>query len=605
MSQLENLLQLCTVKLSVPGRTRLGTGFFVAPDLILTCNHVVSGDARQDRDLGQSVTVKWGAQENFVDAVAVVERSLPDPYDLALLRVALPIDANPPCVYLDTVIQSRDQLYLFGYPDEDFPNGCPVTFDCEGLTGDNPALIKFALGQVRPGMSGSPLLNQRTGKVCGIVKFTRNRSTDLGGGAVQTSVILAQFPELVEQQRSFHRHDKRWNDVVTQPSNDPPVSQPSLGRKKILMLLANPESPKTSRKREETRKIRDALKRAKNGNLFEILERSDISADDLSQELSTIEPYIIDIFGCDDGIKGLVLEENSEKNTLTDLRKIELIAELFQLHSKGIECIILNRCYSAEQAREIVQHIEFVIGISQSLEDAKATEFLSEFYYHLGSEHPIRNAYKLSCNRLEGKLQDICLLPILLNRDDERNRRSLEEKLSSCNKGIEKNQSDVELWQKKANLLRELGRSEEADEAYERASLLAPNNYKIRTEQGDALEQIGKYEKAVNVYDKALELEKEDYKVWWKKGQALVEAEKYDEAAESYDKAVALSPPSPDNYVIRREYGDILEKLEQYQKSVILYKESLIREPRYRASSYEKRQVYKKMYSGRVESLDS
>jgi hypothetical protein len=46
-------------------------------------------------------------------------------------------------------------------------------------------------------MSGAPLLNQRTGKVCGIVKFTRDRSFDLGGGAVPTSVILAQFPELV------------------------------------------------------------------------------------------------------------------------------------------------------------------------------------------------------------------------------------------------------------------------------------------------------------------------------------------------------------------------------------------------------------------------
>jgi len=53
---------------------------------------------------------------------------------------------------------------------------------------------------VRPGMSGSPLLNQRTGKVCGIVKFTRDRSFNLGGGVVLTTTILSQFPELVEQQ---------------------------------------------------------------------------------------------------------------------------------------------------------------------------------------------------------------------------------------------------------------------------------------------------------------------------------------------------------------------------------------------------------------------
>jgi hypothetical protein len=51
-------------------------------------------------------------------------------------------------------------------------------------------------------MSGAPLLNQRTGKVCGIVKFTRDRSFDLGGGAIPTRVILEQFPQLREFQQA-------------------------------------------------------------------------------------------------------------------------------------------------------------------------------------------------------------------------------------------------------------------------------------------------------------------------------------------------------------------------------------------------------------------
>ncbi|HEY9626729.1 MAG TPA: serine protease [Coleofasciculaceae cyanobacterium] len=204
MSQLEDLLQHCTVKITIPNRVGWGTGFFVAPEWILTCAHVVG--AR-----GQLVQIRWQNQENWAEAI--VEQSLPD-CDLALLRLMLPNDTNPPCVYLDAEIRSRDPLHLFGYPDQDFPNGCPATFSCEGLTGDEPALIKFALGQVRPGMSGSPLLNQRTGKVCGIVKFTRDRSIDLGGGAIAASVILSQFPELVEFQQQFHRQDQRWSRPI-------------------------------------------------------------------------------------------------------------------------------------------------------------------------------------------------------------------------------------------------------------------------------------------------------------------------------------------------------------------------------------------------------
>ena len=214
MTPLEDLLHQCTVKITVPGGW--GAGFFVATGLILTCAHVV------ERSPGQ-VQVGW--QNKTLDAV--VERSIPDSYDLALLRLTLPVEGYSPCVWLDEEVRSRDPLYLFGYPDQDFPNCCPVTFSCEGLTEDEPALIKFALGQVRPGMSGSPLFNQRSGKVCGMVKFTRGgvslcdstyRSSDLGGGAIPTRVILEQFPELRDLQQEFHKRDRRWVDLITPQS---------------------------------------------------------------------------------------------------------------------------------------------------------------------------------------------------------------------------------------------------------------------------------------------------------------------------------------------------------------------------------------------------
>lgn len=195
MSQLEDLLQQCTVKVAL--RSSWGTGFFVSPGLILTCAHVVksAGD--------QPIPVWWQQTE----LQATVEQSI-EPYDLALLRVALPADANPACVYLDEDIRSRDPLYLFGYPDEGDRQGEPRTFNCDGVTGSGAIL--FNLGQVRPGMSGSALLNQRTGKVCGMVKFTRDRSIDLGGGAIPTRVVLEQLPQLRDLQPAFHQHDRRW-----------------------------------------------------------------------------------------------------------------------------------------------------------------------------------------------------------------------------------------------------------------------------------------------------------------------------------------------------------------------------------------------------------
>ena len=205
--RLDELLQYCTVKLKVPAKMGWGTGFFVAPRLILTCAHVVR-DAET-----QAVKVFWHNQDDFADGVT--EGIVPDPFDLALLRLSSQI-ADLPCVYLDTEIQPEDRLYIYGYPD-DFAQGAPVTGLCEGLTGDRPPLIKFKAGNIRPGLSGSPLLNQRTGKVSGIVKFTRDRSIDLGGGAIPTEVIFSKFPELLEKNRKFHQQNNIWVSLLPSP----------------------------------------------------------------------------------------------------------------------------------------------------------------------------------------------------------------------------------------------------------------------------------------------------------------------------------------------------------------------------------------------------
>jgi uncharacterized protein YjbI with pentapeptide repeats len=171
------------VKLSIDNTH--GTGFFVAAGLILTCHHVVknAGD--------RPIKVRWQNQEDF--AVAKVLQSFPDPVDLALLQFET-VEALA-CVELDGAIAAFDDLFAYGYPDID-PNGAGVVLRCDGLNGDVPPKIKFSDGRVRSGLSGAPLLNPKTGKVCGVVKYTEDRSLPVGGGGIPIATVLEYFPVL-------------------------------------------------------------------------------------------------------------------------------------------------------------------------------------------------------------------------------------------------------------------------------------------------------------------------------------------------------------------------------------------------------------------------
>jgi hypothetical protein len=51
--------------------------------------------------------------------------------------------------------------------------------------------------------------------------------------------------------------------------------------------------------------------------------------------------------------------------------------------SYPIECVVLNCCYSEEQAKVIAQYVPFVIGTTIAIKDEQAIEFSKHFYLHL------------------------------------------------------------------------------------------------------------------------------------------------------------------------------------------------------------------------------
>ncbi len=208
---IHDLLRLSTVKINTEVGSR-GTGFFVAPGIILTCAHVLK------EPLGSKINLLCSDLKTTLEA-GIVE-IFPDGVDLAILVCNSP-NSSDYCVYLDDDIESRDPCYTYGYSfhEEGNENGDPVTLECEGKIGTPISGLKLKCGQVLPGLSGSPLLNNRTSKVCGVVRDTRDERFDLGAEAVPINFLLERFTRLIDLQQEFHNTDLKWRNLLVHDTN--------------------------------------------------------------------------------------------------------------------------------------------------------------------------------------------------------------------------------------------------------------------------------------------------------------------------------------------------------------------------------------------------
>ena len=140
--------------------------------------------------------------------------------DLAVLEVG---DAtgwgHPACAGCGPLVLGggRAELYLAGYAKEHGPGpvltGVTAEFESPVTDGAN-TFFKLKRGQLVPGFSGSPLLDQRTQAVAAIAESSRGTGTELGGFAVPADVLVKAFPPVARASQEFHARDKRWRDAA-------------------------------------------------------------------------------------------------------------------------------------------------------------------------------------------------------------------------------------------------------------------------------------------------------------------------------------------------------------------------------------------------------
>ncbi len=239
-----DLFRQCVVRIDDEAGGFLGTGFFAALGLVLTCAHVIHGAQRlQVRWQGHTALATVEAVVPCLDAVAD-PAGYPLP-DLAVLQTDSTCTWDYPCAQLTGELPSLgahpDVLYLAGYAIEHGrgPALTGVTTQFESRVQENGhEIYKLKRGRLLPGFSGSPLLNTRTGLVCGIVESARRRHADLGGFAVPAKELTAILPVTTQ---TSQRWQAAWMRAIEAEREQAAKREGSRGRLPLRRPVARLE----------------------------------------------------------------------------------------------------------------------------------------------------------------------------------------------------------------------------------------------------------------------------------------------------------------------------------------------------------------------------
>jgi hypothetical protein len=185
---------------------------------------------------------------------------------------------------------------------------------------------------------------------------------------------------------------------------------------RILFLAANPSDTSRLRVDEESRSIDQALRQTEFRDRFDILQHFAVRVGDLQGYLLRHTPDIVHFSGHGSVAGEIIMEDSLGHSRPVSARAL---STLFSVLRDNVRCVVLNACYSEEQAKAIAEHIDCVIGMSQAIGDQSAIAFATAFYQALGYGRDVKTAFDLGCVQIDlDSLDDQDVPKLLAARTD-------------------------------------------------------------------------------------------------------------------------------------------------------------------------------------------
>jgi CHAT domain/Effector-associated domain 11 len=258
--------------------------------------------------------------------------------------------------------------------------------------------------------------------------------------AKHTTAILAFLDELEEDDDAESASENGTSTPTTAPPTGEPspkttASVPSETTKykfKLLFLGANPPGTRELRIRDEHSRIMEKLAEDKRQDEYQVLTQFYARASDWQEILIRDKPNIIHFSGhgtnqglghASDGsdsdrvvndaarkkqkeeaanLKGIVMfDESMRRAQLVSTAALDDLFSLVTEEDLGIQVkvVLLNACFSENQAVAIGKYIEYVIGTSDAVPDEAAIQFAAGFYFGMTQTLGIERAFRTGRSR--------------------------------------------------------------------------------------------------------------------------------------------------------------------------------------------------------------
>ncbi len=183
-------------------------------------------------------------------------------------------------------------------------------------------------------------------------------------------------------------------------------------KRRILFFGSNPQSTGKLQLEEEFRRVSEKLQHGVDENKFALFQKWAVQPNELIEAILEYKPNIIHFSGHGTRGKAFKPEDSgllmSSSDGGTRLVNTSTLSQMFELFRDDpeiqIDTVILNACYSENQAKAICKFVPYVIGMNNAINDNDALDFSTGFYLSLSHGKTIDLAYRTG--KLQIQLED-------------------------------------------------------------------------------------------------------------------------------------------------------------------------------------------------------